>query len=94
MIVSFKHKGLERFFLKGDSSKLNQAHLPRIRKILAQLNTAKNIQDVNVPGWDLHPLKGNLKDHWSVKVSGNYRITFIFIGERVEVLDINYLDYH
>jgi proteic killer suppression protein len=94
MIVSFKHKGLERFFLKGDSSKLNQAHLPKIRKILAQLNAAQNIQDVNVPGWDLHPLKGNLKDHWSVKVNGNYRITFIFIGERVEVLDINYLDYH
>jgi toxin HigB-1 len=41
-----------------------------------------------------HPLKGNLKDHWSVKISGNYRITFIFIGERVEVLDINYLDYY
>jgi proteic killer suppression protein len=94
MIVSFKHKGLERFFLKGDSSKLNQAHLPKIRKILAQLNAAQKIQDVNVPGWDLHPLKGNLKDHWSVKVNGNYRITFIFIGERVEVLDINYLDYH
>lgn len=94
MIVSFKHKGLERFFLKGDSSKLNQAHLPKISRILAQLNAAQNVQDMNVPGWDLHPLKGNLKDHWSVKVNGNYRITFIFMGERVEVLDVNYYDYH
>lgn len=94
MIVSFKHKGLERFFVKGDSSKLNPAHLPKIRKILAQLHAAQNVQDVNVPGWDLHPLKGNLKNHWSVKVNGNYRIIFIFIGERVEVLDVDYLDYH
>ncbi|MCC9167891.1 type II toxin-antitoxin system RelE/ParE family toxin [Pontibacter harenae] len=94
MIVSFKHKGLERFFLKGDGSKLNPAHLPKIRRILAQLHAAQNVQDVNVPGWDLHPLKGNLKDHWSVKVNGNYRIVFIFVGERVEVLDVNYLDYH
>jgi toxin HigB-1 len=94
MIVSFKHKGLERFFRKGDASKLNQAHLPKIRRILAQLNAAQQVQDVNVPGWDLHPLKGNLKDHWSVKVNGNYRITFIFIEDKVEVLDINYLDYH
>jgi toxin HigB-1 len=94
MIVSFKHKGLERFFRKGDSSKLNQAYLPKIRRILAQLNAAQQVQDVNVPGWDLHPLKGNLKDHWSVKVNGNYRITFIFIEDKVEVLDINYLDYH
>lgn len=94
MIVSFKHKGLERFFRKGDSSKLNQAHLPKIRKILAQLNAAQQVKDVDVPGWDLHPLKGNLKEHWSVKVNGNYRITFIFMEEKVEVLDINYLDYH
>jgi toxin HigB-1 len=94
MIVSFKHKGLERLFLKGDASKLNPMHLDKIRKILIRLHTAQNVQDVNVPGWDLHPLKGNLKDHWSVKVNGNYRVTFIFVGERVEVLDVNYLDYH
>lgn len=94
MIVSFKHKGLERFFLKGDASKLNPMHLDRIRKILIRLHTAQHVQDVNVPGWDLHPLKGNLKGHWSLKVNGNYRVTFIFVGERVEVLDVNYLDYH
>lgn len=94
MIVSFKHKGLERFFLKGDSSKLNQSHVPKIRKILAQLNAAQQIKDMDVPGWELHPLKGNLRDHWSVKVNGNYRIIFVFEGQRVEVLDIDYLDYH
>ena len=94
MIVSFKHKGLERFFLKGDGSKLQHAHLGKIRLILATLHAAVSVQDVNVPGWDLHPLKGNLKDHWSVKVNGNWRITFRFIGDKVEVLDVNYQDYH
>ncbi|GAB3834647.1 hypothetical protein GCM10028895_55330 [Pontibacter rugosus] len=49
MIVSFKHKGLERFFLKGDASKLNPMHLDKIRKILIRLHTAQNVQDVNVP---------------------------------------------
>jgi toxin HigB-1 len=94
MIVSFKHKGLERYFLKGDGSKLQQAHLGKIRLILATLHTATKIQDVDVPGWNLHPLKGNLKDHWSVKVNGNWRITFRFIEEHIEVLDVDYLDYH
>lgn len=94
MIVSFKHKGLEKFFLKGDGSKLQQAHLGKIRLILAALHAATRIEDLNVPGWSLHPLKGNLKDHWAVKVSGNWRITFRFEGENVEVLDVNYLDYH
>ena len=94
MIVSFKHKGLERFFLKGDGSKLQAAHLGKIRLILAALNAAVTVKDMDVPGWNLHPLKGNLKDHWSVKVNGNWRITFRFIDENIEVLDVNYLDYH
>lgn len=94
MIVSFRHKGLERFFVNGDGSKLQPSHLPKIRRILAVLNTAKTIHDVNHPGWGLHSLKGNLRNHWAVKVNGNWRITFRFEGERVEVLDIDYLDYH
>lgn len=94
MIVSFKHKGLERFFLKGDGSKLQQAHLGKIRLILATLHAASKIQDVDVPGWNLHPLKGKLKDHWSVKVNGNWRIRFLFLDDNIEVLDVNYLDYH
>lgn len=94
MIVSFKHKGLERFFLKGDSSKLQPAHVGKIRLILAALHAAATVQDMNIPGWNLHPLKGDLKNHWSVKVNGNWRITFRFVDENVEVLDVNYLDYH
>ena len=94
MIVSFKHKGLEQFFLKGDGSKLQQVHLGKIRLILATLNAANSVKDVNVPGWNLHALKGELKNNWSVKVNGNWRITFRFIEENVEVLDVNYLDYH
>lgn len=94
MIVSFKHKGLERYFLKGDGSKLNPHHLDRINEILTILHAAVTIQDVNVPSYGLHPLKGDLKGYWAVKVNGNWRITFRFIGENIEVLDVNYLDYH
>jgi len=63
MIVSFKYKGLERFFLKGDRSKLQPAHVGKIRLILAALHAANMVQDMNVPGWNLHILKGNLRDH-------------------------------
>lgn len=94
VIVSFKHKGLEKFFLKGDGSKLNPQHLDKIGEILTVLHAAISIQDLNVPGYGLHQLKGNLKGHWAVKISGNWRITFKFVGENIEVLDVNYVDYH
>lgn len=94
MIVSFQHKGLEQFFLKGDGSKLPAAYLKKIRQILGVLHAAQNLQDVNVPGYDLHPLKGDLKGFWAVKVSGNYRIIFKFIESKIEVIDVDYLDYH
>lgn len=58
------------------------------------LHAADKIQDIDVPGYDLHPLKGNYKGGWSVKVSGNYRIIFKFLESKVEVLDVDYLDYH
>ena len=80
--------------MKGDSSKLQQAHVGKIRLILVALHAATEVKDLNIPGWNLHPLKGDLKDHWSVKVNGNWRITFRFIDENIEVLDVNYLDYH
>ncbi len=69
-------------------------HLDRINEILTLLNAAVSIQDVNVPGYALHQLKGNLKGHWAVKVSENWRITFRFIGKNIEVLDVNYIDYY
>jgi len=68
--------------------------VPRIngRKELTMLNTAKNATRMSVPGWNLHPLKGDLADHWSVKVNGNWRMTFTFDGEDAILLD--YQDYH
>jgi proteic killer suppression protein len=94
VITSFKHKGLEQFFLKGDASKLPAQYLKKIRQILGVLHAAHSLQDINVPGYDLHPLKGGLKGYWSVKVSGNYRIIFGFIESKIEVIDVNYVDYH
>lgn len=94
MIVSFKHKGLELFFLKGNSSKLQPAHVKRIKKILTVLHAAHTIQDINVPGFGLHLLKGEMKGLWAVTVSGNYRILFSFNESKVEVLDVDYIDYH
>lgn len=92
MIISFKHKGLRDFFLKGITSKINSNHVKKIRLILFLLHNATSVEDCNFPGSDLHKLKGDLKDYWSVKVSGNWRIIFQFIDGNVYV--VNYLDYH
>jgi toxin HigB-1 len=94
MITGFKHKGLELYFTKGDSSKLQKANVKKIRKILTVMHAANKTQDINVPGFNLHPLKGKLKGLWAVTVSGNYRIVFSFNESTVEVLDVDYLDYH
>ncbi|MFA5702011.1 MAG: type II toxin-antitoxin system RelE/ParE family toxin [Advenella sp.] len=92
MIVSFKHKGLERFFKTGNKSGIQTAHAPKLARILARLNSSKTVNDMNIPGWDLHPLQGNLQLHWSVKVNGNWRVTFIFESGHAKIID--YQDYH
>ena len=92
MIKSFEHKGLEKFFLYGNKSGIQPIHSQKISDILDRLDASITIQDMNYPGSNLHPLKGNLKDHWSVKVSGNWRITFKFINGNAYV--VNYQDYH
>ena len=92
MIQKFKHKGLKLLFESGNSSGINPQHLARIRKILALLETTESIEDMNLPGLDLHQLKGNRKGDWAVKVSGNWRITFKL--EKSDAFDINYEDYH
>lgn len=94
MIVSFKHKGLELFFIKGDGSKLPAAQLPRIRQRLGVLHAATTLNDIRIPGYDLHPLKGDRKGQWAIKVTGNYRIIFAFNEAKIEVLDVDYVDYH
>jgi toxin HigB-1 len=92
MIRSFRHAGLESFFLTGSKAGIQPAHAVKLRRPLTLLNTAKNAKRMDVPGWDLHPLKGTLADHWSVKVNANWRMTFTFEDEQAILVD--YQDYH
>lgn len=92
MINNFRHKGLKLFFERDNPSKLNISHVEKIRRILYKLDEAKRIEDMNVIGWALHPLSGNYKGFWSVKVNGNWRIVFRFVNE--QAFDVDYLDYH
>ena len=92
MIISFVHKGLEKFYQTGSKAGIQAAHASRLRLILSNLDVAETSDDVNIPGLSLHPLKGNRSGLWSVKVSGNWRVIFAFSGKNVELVD--YLDYH
>ena len=92
MIVSFEHKGLERFYKTGSKSGIQPAHAPKLSLILSLLDIAKSADDMNVPGFGLHPLKGDLRGYFSVKVNGNWRLIFKPNGENMELVD--YLDYH
>lgn len=92
MIISFVHKGLEKFFRNGSKKGIQAKHAPRLRLILAQLNQAETIKDLDFPGSGLHQLTGNLKGQWALKVSGNWRVTFKF--ENGEVTIVDYQDYH
>ena len=76
MIQKFKHKGLEQLFESGATSGVDTKHVMRIRKILALLETAESLEDMDLPGLELHQLRGNRKGTWAVKVIGNWRITF------------------
>jgi proteic killer suppression protein len=87
MIQSFRHAGLEKFFLTGNKAGIQPAHTVKLRRQLTLLNTAKNANSMNVPGWELHPLKGTLADHWSIKVNGNWRMTFAFENENAILVD-------
>ena len=92
MITSFKHKGLERFFTTGSKAGIQPRHAERLRLILGRLNASTDPKDMNLPGLDLHELRGDRKGTWSVKVSGNWRVTFTFAGKNAE--NVNYEDYH
>jgi proteic killer suppression protein len=91
-ITGFRHKGLERFFTTGAKSGIQARHADRLRLILGRLNVATSAQDMNLPGLDLHDLRGPRKGTWAVKVSGNWRLTFASAGRDVERVD--YEDYH
>ena len=92
MIQSFKHKGLERFYKTGKKSGIQAKHVKRLQLILGRLNASTSPEDMNLPGLYLHQLSGNRSKYWSVRVSGNWRVTFCFNGVDAEVVD--YEDYH
>jgi proteic killer suppression protein len=92
VIKSFRHKGLRRFYETGSTAGIQAAHARKIRLELTALETAKTIDDMVVPGFHLHPLKGDRKGQWAISVSGNWRITFEFQDGNAYLLD--YEDYH
>lgn len=78
MIKSFKHKGLKVFFTTGTTAGINSKHATRLEEGLQALHTAMSIEDMDIPGWRLNPLKGDHAGLWSVNISGNWRIVFEF----------------
>ena len=92
MIISFIHKGLERFYNSGSTAGVQANHSKRLKLILSNLDQAESPNDMDLPGLKLHELKGDRKGIWSVKVSGNWRVTFRFEGRDAEI--VNYEDYH
>jgi proteic killer suppression protein len=92
MIVSFRHKGLKLLYERGDRRRVSAEHVDKVERILARLDEATAPGHMNLPGFRLHPLKGDLAGCWSVSVSGNWRIIFRFDG--VNACDVDLVDYH
>lgn len=92
MIKEFRHKGLKKFFETGSKAGIQPKHANRLRIQLGLLDVAAKPSDMDIPGWELHSLKGDLAEHWSIWVSGNWRLTFAFDGEDAVLVD--YQDYH
>lgn len=92
MIKTFRHKGLKAFFEQGTVGGIQPVHAPRLSAMLRRLDVATDPQGMNLPGWNLHPLKGDLKGHFSVQVSGNWRMTFMF--DDGDAVLVDYQDYH
>ncbi len=92
MIRSFRHRGLKRFFERGDRSLIRPDLQDRVEVMLAQLDVASSLEAMRIPNYRLHALKGELKGYWSVIVKTNWRIIFRFEGE--DVYDVELIDYH
>jgi proteic killer suppression protein len=92
MIKSIQHKGLKMLYEDDNPSKLVPSHVNKVRNILTRLEFANHLDDINMPGARLHPLLGDKKGYFSLKVSGNWRIIFRF--EDKHFYDVDYLDYH
>jgi proteic killer suppression protein len=92
MIRTFKHKGIERLFRSSSRAGIQASHAARLTRQLSALDAASGPEDMNRPGWDCHPLKGNLSGQWSVSVNDNWRLTFAF--ENGDAVLVDYQDYH
>ena len=92
MIKSFKHKGLEKFYETGSKKGIQAQHATKLRMQLAALASAQSIEDLDIPGYRLHSLRGKRKGVWSITVNGNWRVTFEFTDSNVYI--VNYEDYH
>jgi proteic killer suppression protein len=92
MIIGFRHKGLKVFYLTGSTRGISVSHAAKLARILAALDAAAAPDELDLPSFKLHPLKGKSKDFWAIWVNGNWRVAFHFIGADVELVD--YLDYH
>lgn len=92
MILNFRHKGLERFFSRSDYRGIPAQHAARLERLLDRLDAALKPDDMNLPGYRFHPLKGERKGTYAVSVSGNWRLTFRFANE--DAADIDLEDYH
>ena len=92
MIRSIRHKGLKRLYEDDDPRGVNAEHITKLRDILARLSAARAVADMDLPGFRLHPLKGELKGFWAVTVRANWRVIFRFADD--DALDVDYIDYH
>jgi proteic killer suppression protein len=91
VIKTIRHKGLKRLFEDDDPSGVNPDHVEKLRDILATLHAAPNVTDMDLPGFRLHPLKGQMKGFWAVTVRANWRVIFRFDRDAE---DVDYVDYH
>jgi toxin HigB-1 len=92
MVRSIRHKGLKRLYEEDDPRGVNREHAEKLRDILVRLDAAGAITDMDLPGFRLHPLKGELKGFWAVTVQANWRVIFRFADG--DALDVDYIDYH
>lgn len=91
-IKSFQHKGVEQFFLKNSKAGIQAAHAKKLSRLLGRLNVSTKPEDMNLPGFDFHTLKGQDAGRFAVSVNGNWRLTFMFEG--IDPVLVDYRDYH
>lgn len=92
MIQSFRHKGLKRLYEGDDPRGVMAEHLTKLRNILARLDAANTVEDMNLPGFNLHAMKGSLQGFMAVTVRANWRVIFRFVEGHA--FDVDYMDYH